>query len=155
VKSSKASLLAYSNINPKLQLLVLASLPSISFSLITFHDCDFNNFILYGAFNIVVPLASAWLALMYVMYKFYPNLTKRSEESIRGYEKEGCARIVRTHPIVLGVLSGGAYWIGNTGEGERGAKRRAFRISHIIPTRSSQGFTSGRTFILRCGSGDC
>ena len=93
----------------------LASLHGLSLSLICVYDCDFNNFVLYGASNIVAPLTSCWITLIIIMRKFWPHLKQGAEKSIKKYRPTGSARLIRTHPIVLGVLSGSAYWIGNTG----------------------------------------
>ncbi|GMH70213.1 hypothetical protein TL16_g05352 [Triparma laevis f. inornata] len=90
-------------------------LHGISFSLLCIYDCNFNNFVLFGASNIVLPLTSCWISLIVVMCTYWPHLTRDAGERIKKYRATGSARLIRVHPIVLGVISGSAYWVGNTG----------------------------------------
>lgn len=90
-------------------------LHGISFSLLCIYDCNFNNFVLFGASNIVLPLTSCWVSLIVVTCTYWPHLTRDAGERIKKYRATGSARLIRVHPIVLGVISGSAYWVGNTG----------------------------------------
>ncbi|GMH86629.1 hypothetical protein TrVE_jg10691 [Triparma verrucosa] len=95
--------------------MLLFFLHGLSFSLITMYDCDFENYVLYGASNIVLPLTSAWVSLIVITYTYWPHLTREAERTIKAYRPAGSARLFNTHPLILGVLSGSAYWVGNTG----------------------------------------
>eukprot|EP00520_Triparma_pacifica_P018648 CAMPEP_0118664696 /NCGR_PEP_ID=MMETSP0785-20121206/18173_1 /TAXON_ID=91992 /ORGANISM="Bolidomonas pacifica, Strain CCMP 1866" /LENGTH=341 /DNA_ID=CAMNT_0006558665 /DNA_START=158 /DNA_END=1180 /DNA_ORIENTATION=- len=110
-----ADLLHPSLKDKKSGMLFMAVIYAASFSIVTVKSCVFENFILFGASNILPPLCSSWLSLMYISYYYWPHLTYGASEGITSYRPTGSAKFLRFHPIVLGVLSGAGYWIGNTG----------------------------------------
>jgi hypothetical protein len=99
-------------------LLSLAFLHALFFSLTTagvLGSCEFPHYVMWGASNITPPLTCVWICIIAISYTYYEHLTVAAGQKVKAYEPRGSARLFPVHPLLLGVLSGSGYWIGNTG----------------------------------------
>jgi len=101
--------------------------------------CLQHEYVLWGGLNILFPLLSQWLVIVFVALRHGMHRT--------GWTVEG-SRL--PHPLLLAAISGSVFWVGNTGIilGRHAGLARWIRhaIGALVPITESEAWEEMATF---------